>query len=200
MFRSTLNMKPYFCFSPWFHQCRKPVRNSDEVSEHWEPLVMERYRHLIMMLAVESGNNRMLNQSTATDYFDQQDDRTANFAAWKRARDAEGAFTGIKMSYASELAYALHYERLVRQEEASKRIVEEQQRKYAALDEAYRRQDEADAAAAAEAVKALPPLPEQTLTRIRNRILAAIRKSRWDSKPRGMRRLVKGLPLIEAGI
>jgi len=202
MFRPTLNMKPYFCWSPWFHLCKKPERDSTQVEEHWEPQVLQCYQRMIMLQAASIGNNLMLKQSTGTvyDYFEQQEARRANFAAWERSRDAESAFRGIKMNYARELSYALHYERLVRQEEESNRIVEEQERKYAALDEAQRLQDEADAAAAAEAVKALPPLPEQTVTRIRNRILAAIRKSRWDGKPRAMRRLLKGLPLVSAGV
>ena len=202
MFRPTLNMKPYFCWNPWIKQCRKPERDSTQVEEHWEPQVLQCYQRMIMLQAASIGNNLMLKQSTGTvyDYFEQQEARRANFAAWERSRDAESAFRGIKMNYARELSYALHYERLVRQEEESNRIVEEQERKYAALDEAQRLQDEADAAAAAEAVKALPPLPEQTVTRIRNRILAAIRKSRWDGKPRAMRRLLKGLPLVSAGI
>ena len=200
MFRPTLNMKPYFCWSPWFHLCKKPERDSTQVEEHWEPQVLQCYQRMIMLQAASIGNNLMLKRVTVYDYFEQQEARRANFAAWERSRDAESAFRGIKMNYARELSYALHYERLVRQEEESNRIVEEQQRKYAALDEAQRLQDEADAAAAAEAVKALPPLPEQTVTRIRNRILAAIRKSRWDGKPRAMRRLLKGLPLVSAGI
>ena len=200
MFRPTLNMKPYFCWSPWFHLCKKPERDSTQVEEHWEPQVLQCYQRMIMLQAASIGNNLMLKRVTVYDYFEQQEARRANFAAWERSRDAESAFRGIKMNYARELSYALHYERLVRQEEESNRIVEEQERKYAALDEAQRLQDEADAAAAAEAVKALPPLPEQTVTRIRNRILAAIRKSRWDGKPRAMRRLLKGLPLVSAGI
>ena len=200
MFRPTLNMKPYFCWSPWFHLCKKPERDSTQVEEHWEPQVLQCYQRMIMLQAASIGNNLMLKRVTVYDYFEQQEARRANFAAWERSRDAESAFRGIKMNYARELSYALHYERLVRQEEESNRIVEEQQRKYAALDEAQRLQDEADAAAAAEAVKSLPPLPEQTVTRIRNRILAAIRKSRWDGKPRAMRRLLKGLPLVSAGI
>lgn len=200
MFRPTLNMKPYFCWSPWFHLCKKPERDSTQVEEHWEPQVLQCYQRMIMLQAASIGNNLMLKRATVYDYFEQQEARRANFAAWERSRHAESAFAGIKMNYARELSYALHYERLVRQEEESNRIVEEQQRKYAALDEAQRLQDEADAAAAAEAVKALPPLPEQTVTRIRNRILAAIRKSRWDGKPRAMRRLLKGLPLVSAGV
>lgn len=200
MFRPTLNMKPYFCWSPWFHLCKKPERDSTQVEEHWEPQVLQCYQRMIMLQAASIGNNLMLKRVTVYDYFEQQEARRANFAAWERSRDAESAFRGIKMNYARELSYALHYERLVRQEEESNRIVEEQERKYAALDEAQRLQDEADAAAAAEAVKALPPLPEQTVTRIRNRILAAIRKSRWDGKPRAMRRLLKGLPLVSAGV
>lgn len=200
MFRPTLNMKPYFCWSPWFHLCKKPERDSTQVEEHWEPQVLQCYQRMIMLQAASIGNNLMLKRVTVYDYFEQQEARRANFAAWEKSRHAESAFAGIKMNYARELSYALHYERLVRQEEESNRIVEEQQRKYAALDEAQRLQDEADAAAAAEAVKALPPLPEQTVTRIRNRILAAIRKSRWDGKPRAMRRLLKGLPLVSAGV
>ena len=200
MFRPTLNMKPYFCWSPWFHLCKKPERDSTQVEEHWEPQVLQCYQRMIMLQAASIGNNLMLKRVTVYDYFEQQEARRANFAVWEKSRHAESAFAGIKMNYARELSYALHYERLVRQEEESNRIVEEQQRKYAALDEAQRLQDEADAAAAAEAVKALPPLPEQTVTRIRNRILAAIRKSRWDGKPRAMRRLLKGLPLVSAGI
>jgi len=201
MFRPTLNMKPYFCWSPWLKQCHKPVRDSTQVEEHWEPQVLACYRQMILMQAASIGNNIMLNQSTVTDYHEQQDERRANSAAWQRSRDAESAFAGIKMNYARELSYALHYERLVRQEEETNRIVQEQQRKYAAIDEARRRQDEVDEAAAMDAVKSLPAtLAPAIVERIRRKLVYAIKKACWDGKPRANRRLLKGLPLVTAGI
>jgi len=201
MFRPTLNMKPYFCWSPWFHLCKKPERDSTQVEEHWEPQVLQCYQRMIMLQAAGIGNNLMLKRATVYDYFEQQEAHRANFAAWQRSRDAESAFAGIKMNYARELSYALHYERLVRQEEESNRIVQEQQRRYAALDEAQRLQDEADEAAAVDAVKSLPAtLAPAVVERIRRKLVYAIKKACWDGKPRANRRLLKGLPLVTAGI
>lgn len=201
MFRPTLNMKPYFCWSPWLSQCRKPVRNSTEVEEHWEPQVLARYRRMIILQAAARGNNRMFTQSTATDYFEQQDERRANLDIWRSARDAARAFEEIKMSYASELSYALHYERLVRKEEESKRIRAEHEAKMAAWHAEQKRLSEEDEAVAAETIKVLPAtLAPAIVDRIRRKLVYAMWKARWNRLPRANRRLLKGLPLVSAGI
>ena len=201
MFRPTLNMKPYFCWNPWLHQCHPPIRNSTEVEEHWEPLVLAKYRRMVILHVVSRCNNRMFTQSTTTDYHEQQEESRANYAAWGNAREAARAFEDIKMSYASELSYALHYERLVRQEEETKRIQAEQLAKRAALWEKMRLQDEADNVSANAAMADLPvTLPEKIRVRIRYRIILALRNARWNRLPLANRRLLKGLPLIMAGV
>jgi hypothetical protein len=201
MFRPTLNMKPYFCFSPWFDQCHKPARNSAEVEAHWEPLLLKYLHSLTMLQTAARGSNKAYAQSTATDYFEQQDEMRANYTIWGRAREAQRIFEAYERAYASELAYALHYERLERKAEEDKIRDAEREREMAAFTERLRLQGEEEEAKAAAALSALPPtLSPATLARIRYCLLTAIRQARWNGQPRAMRRLLKGLPLVEAGI
>lgn len=201
MFRPTLDMKPYFCFSPWFHQCRKPARTSAEVEAHWEPRMLQYLQNLTMLQAAARASNKAYAQSTTTNYFERQDETRANYAIWHRAREAQRAFDHYKISYASELAYALHYERLERKAAEEKIRDAEREREFAAFQERLRLQGEEDEAKAAAAIATLPStLSPATLTRIRYCLLMAIRQARWNSQPRAMRRLLKGLPLVEAGI
>ncbi len=201
MFRPTLDMKPYFCFSPWFHQCRKPARSSAEVEAHWEPRMLQYLHTLTMLQTAARGSNKAYAQSTTTDYFEQQDEMRANYAIWRRASEAQRVFDHSKISYASELAYALHYERLERKAAEEKIRDAEREREMAAFRERLRLQGEEDNAKAEAALIGLPAtLSPATLARIRACLLNAIRQARWNSQPRAMRRLLKGLPLVEAGI
>jgi hypothetical protein len=162
---------------------------------------MLQYLHTLTMLQTAArGSNKAYTQSTATDYFEQQDEMRANHDIWRRASEAQRVFDHSKISYASELAYALHYERLERKAAEEKIRDAEREREMAAFRERLRLQGEEDEAKAAAAIAALPPLSPATLTRIRYCLLNAIRQARWNGKPRAMRRLLKGLPLVEAGI
>jgi hypothetical protein len=204
MFRSKL-VFAFYCHSPWLSHCHKPARTSAEVEAHYEAILPNVYYSLVANQAARRAATRIVDNSTTTDYFEQQDEQILYYSAWRRADDALRLYNSHMLVYASELAYARHYERLVAQDAEDKRRTAERERQHAEWQAALKAQTERDNAEdAAKIGAALATLPAYlapaVVARIRYCLKMGLMKGRWDRQPRATRRILKGLPLIETGV
>jgi hypothetical protein len=200
-FRPLLNMKPFFCWSPWLNLCPKPARTIADVEAHYEQKLNTVYRNLVIAQAVLAGSNRWLARFEHPDYFEQQSIQQLNNWLWTREHETRRHYDALLLNYASELSHALHYERLVKEEA-------ERQRKKAELERRWEREaaeraarDEEDAAKIAAALETLPAhVSPATRACLTARIKFGLINARFRGLPRALRRIIKGLPLIEAGV
>jgi len=191
--------------SPWLSQCHKPARTSADVEAHYEALLSKVYYNLVANQAARRAATRIVDHSTTTDYFEQQDEQSLYYSAWRRADDAQRLYNSHMIVYASELAYARHYERLVAQDAEDKRRTAEMERQHAewraALKAKTERDDAEDTVKITAALATLPAhLAPAVVARIRYHLKMGLMRGRWDRQPRANRRILKGLPLIETGI
>ncbi len=199
-FRPLLNMKPFW-WSPFLNLCPKPKRTSAEVVAHFEQELNTVYRNLVVAQVALAGSNRWLARFEHPDYFEQQAMQELNNWQWTRERETRRHYDALLLNYASELAHALHYERLVKDEAEWQRKKEEMERRWEREAAERAAQDAEDAVKIAAALATLPAhIAPATIQRIKSRIELGLMNARWNRKPRALRRIIKGLPLIEAGV